>query len=111
MPSDLVTVFGASGFVGRHTVRALASRGFRIRAVCRTTFATATPTIAKEVKLESAAVPKPDLSSLSSMLQSRWKGNTHAASAAPEPLTEGQIRRFKITKLDPESKKIEVELA
>lgn len=31
----LVTVFGASGFVGRHTVRALAKEGYRIRAVCR----------------------------------------------------------------------------
>lgn len=33
--SDLVTVFGASGFVGRHAVKALAKEGYRIRAVCR----------------------------------------------------------------------------
>jgi len=33
--SNLVTVFGASGFVGRHAVRALANAGWRIRAVCR----------------------------------------------------------------------------
>lgn len=31
----LVTVFGASGFVGRHTVRALAKEGWRIRAISR----------------------------------------------------------------------------
>ncbi|MDE2135411.1 MAG: complex I NDUFA9 subunit family protein [Alphaproteobacteria bacterium] len=33
--SKLVTVFGASGLVGRHTVRALAKADWRIRAVCR----------------------------------------------------------------------------
>ena len=31
----LVTVFGGSGFVGRHIVRALAKRGYRVRVACR----------------------------------------------------------------------------
>lgn len=31
----LVTVFGGSGFVGRHVVHALARRGYRVRVACR----------------------------------------------------------------------------
>jgi len=54
---------------------------------------------------------KPDLSQLSSMLKARWKGNAPAPSAAPEPLAESQIRNFKIVKLEPDAKMIEVELA
>nr|WP_295462716.1 complex I NDUFA9 subunit family protein [Mesorhizobium sp.] len=33
--SKLVTVFGGSGFIGRHTVRALAQRGYRVRVAVR----------------------------------------------------------------------------
>ncbi|WP_232630478.1 complex I NDUFA9 subunit family protein [Methylobacterium sp. Leaf118] len=33
--SQLVTVFGGSGFLGRHVVRALAKRGYRIRVAVR----------------------------------------------------------------------------
>jgi small subunit ribosomal protein S1 len=64
-----------------------------------------------EDKTAAPAGDKANLSSLSSMLQARWKGNAPAASSNPEPLAEGQIRRFKITKLNVDSKKIEVQLA
>lgn len=35
MSGGLVTVFGGRGFVGRYVVRALASKGWRVRAACR----------------------------------------------------------------------------
>ncbi len=34
-PAKLVTVFGGSGFVGRHVVQALARRGYRVRVAVR----------------------------------------------------------------------------
>lgn len=55
---------------------------------------------------------KADLSSLSSMLQSRWKGG--AAAGAPQKSQDartGQIRSFRISSLDPAAKKIELEPA
>jgi small subunit ribosomal protein S1 len=53
---------------------------------------------------------KPDLSSLGSMLQERWKSGTPAGEAKPEALRSGQIRKFRIAKLDAATKKIELEL-
>ena len=53
-----------------------------------------------------------DLSSLTAMLSAKWKqGGMPAKSARPEAAKAGQIRSFRITKLDQANKKIEVELA
>jgi small subunit ribosomal protein S1 len=64
---------------------------------------------------ESAAQPvsqSADLSSLTAMLSAKWKqGATAAKSGRPEPAKAGQIRNFRITKLDQPNKRIEVELA
>ena len=43
---------------------------------------------------KSESKTKPDLSSLGSMLQARWKGNTPASDAKPEAARAGQIRKF-----------------
>ena len=66
------------------------------------------------MKAAAAAAPelakpaKGDLSSLSAMLQTRWK--TGPAAAKAEPPRAGQIRSFRITHLDQAAKKIVVEL-
>ena len=57
----------------------------------------------------SASSAKADLGSLGAMLQSKWKSGA-AQSSKPEEIQSGQIRSFKITKLDADAKKIEVEL-
>ncbi len=58
----------------------------------------------------SASAAKPDLSSLGSMLQARWKSGATLTSNKPESLRAGQVRSFRIAKLDPAAKKIELEL-
>ena len=60
---------------------------------------------------ESAVLAKADLSSLTSMLQARWKGASPAAASKREPVKAGQIRSFRIAKLDAGAKKVELELA
>jgi hypothetical protein len=44
------------------------------------------------------------------MLQARWKSGPPADEAKPEALRAGQIRKFRIAKLDQTAKKIELEL-
>jgi small subunit ribosomal protein S1 len=51
-----------------------------------------------------------DLGSLSSMLQSRWKSGASPISAKPDASSAGQVRSFRISKLHPAAKKIELEL-
>jgi small subunit ribosomal protein S1 len=58
----------------------------------------------------SSSSSKPDLSSLGSMLQARWKSGAPTDEAKPEAARTGQIRKFRIAKLDPATKKIELEL-
>jgi small subunit ribosomal protein S1 len=52
-----------------------------------------------------------DLSSLTAMLSAKWKQGATSKDARPEPPRTGQIRSFRILKLELESKTIEVELA
>jgi small subunit ribosomal protein S1 len=80
-----------------------AELGDGIHATCKASTSVA-------IKSESQTPAKADLSSLTSMLQARWKSG---GSATPkvEPARAGQVRSFRITKLDRASKKIEVELA
>lgn len=62
-------------------------------------------------KAEKAADPKVDLSSLSTMLQSKWKGGQGGGSPRREAPRSGQIRSFRIVKLDAAAKRIDLELA
>ncbi len=65
--------------------------------------------------VEASAEPevssaKVDLSSLGSMLQARWKGGAVSVKAAPEAVRTGQVRSFKIEKLDAGAKTIQLAL-
>jgi small subunit ribosomal protein S1 len=61
---------------------------------------------------QDASPAKADLSSLSSMLQARWKGGTSTSgNAKDQGVAAGQIRSFRIAKLDAAAKRIELESA
>ncbi len=79
--------------------------GDGIHAVCKATSPAVTST-----KSEATTEARADLSSLSSMLQARWKSGP-SATPKTEPARAGQVRGFRIVKLDKAAKKIEVELA
>jgi small subunit ribosomal protein S1 len=74
-------------------------------------------TLAVQEQKEEQSRGPVDVSTLSSMLASKWKGagaGTSAPAADAEPKRDqvkpGQIRSFKIARLDAEKKKIELEL-
>jgi small subunit ribosomal protein S1 len=81
--------------------------GQGVQAICRV------PTASAAKKEEKSATPSPaaDLASLSSMLKERWKSGPPASVSKAEPVRAGQVRSFRILKLDPPSKTIEVEPA
>ena len=82
--------------------RARVELGEGVQGTCRMNAGAPEPE-KKEAEADSA-----DISSLTSMLQAKWKGG-HGAKR--EPVHSGQIRSFRIVKLDAAAKKIELELA
>ena len=72
--------------------------------------ATCKMTAVAPAKSEAPKEAKADLSSLSSMLQARWKSGSGGPVKA-EPVRAGQVRRFRIVNLDRAAKKIELEFA
>jgi small subunit ribosomal protein S1 len=67
--------------------------------------------VASPAKEKTTVESKADLSSLSSMLKAHWKGGAASGGSKPAAVLAGQIRSFRITKLDTATKKIELELA
>src|SRR4051794_17086158 len=83
--------------------RAKVELGEGVYATCRMPAADG-----EDEKVEAA--PSADLSSLTSMLAAKWKSGGAAASGKREGARAGQIRQFKIVKLDAGAKKIELDL-
>jgi len=70
----------------------------------------ATCAIASSPVPEEARPTPADLSSLTSMLQARWKGGSSSATKKQEGVHAGQVRSFRIVRLDREAKIIELQL-
>jgi len=79
--------------------RARVELGEGVQAACRMS--------AAAEQEEQAPEGPTNISSLTSMLQAKWKGGQ---GGKKEPIRSGQIRSFRIVKLDAAAKKIELEL-
>ena len=77
--------------------------GEGIRAACRVGAGSAKGAEGK------GPVQAADLKSLTSMLAAKWKSGPVTPAASSE-IAAGQVRSFRVTKLDPATKKIEVEM-
>jgi small subunit ribosomal protein S1 len=89
--------------VGRGTARVELGEG--VFAECRLPSETAQ-------EVATAGPDRPDVSALSAMLSAKWKQGKGAGKAgSTEAARAGQIRSFRITGLDPERKRVDVELA
>jgi small subunit ribosomal protein S1 len=114
IPTDLDEVIAESKVGDKVSGRVIAVNGNQatvelgdgIIGTCRVADAPAA-----QASAAPAAAASADLSALTSLLSARWKGNSPAPAAKPAPLAAGQVRSFKIVKLDPDTKKIELELA
>ena len=73
-------------------------------------FAMSTLPVASAVVEAAPVAGALDLSSLSSMLNAKWKGGASSVAAKPEPVRAGQIRSFRIAKLDRDAKTLELVL-
>ncbi|HZQ18072.1 MAG TPA: 30S ribosomal protein S1 [Terriglobales bacterium] len=84
--------------------------GEGIRAACTISHASISRADEKG-SADTSVRARSDLASLSSMLAARWKSGTVPESSKPQEIQSGQVRKFRITKLDRANKKIEVELS
>jgi len=88
--------------------------GEGIRCICKLPGETAVPS--EPARDEPAG--KVDLSALSSMLKTKWKTGSNTVDAASskakakqlEPASAGQVRSFRISAIDTESKRVSLEL-
>jgi small subunit ribosomal protein S1 len=81
--------------------------GEGVLATCRITEAKSS----RESGKESQSEAKADLSSLTAMLQARWKSGATTDETKPDAVHTGQIRDFRIARLEAASKTIELTFA
>ena len=79
--------------------------GEGIHAMCKI------PNQSVAAKEDDGGATKVDLSSLSSMLKARWKGESSTQAKTDGAPAPGQIRSFRLLRLDAAAKQIEVALA